>query len=136
MLVRWFWRDCDFQDDQWGAEPKDSFWVEATLDEAEAVIFPRLKAEAVQKSLWLGEHYGEFAKQVSQPPRPFCFLVTRDLRAITPENVGYPFHHMWGAYSPFRTMPPVEISRLEEVADLILPDKIDDDDDVTCGNPN
>jgi len=128
MLVRWFWPNCEFQDNRWDAKPTDSFWVEATRDEAETAIFPRLKTDAVQTSLRLADQYGDFAKQVAQPPRPFCFLVTRDLRAIDPLNVGYPFHHMWGAYSPFRTMPTVEISRLEEVTGLRLPENTEDDE--------
>jgi hypothetical protein len=122
MLVRLFWRDCKFRDGRWGAEPIDAFWVEATQDEAEEGVFPRLRAEAVDQSRRLANDGFKIAEQVGKPPRPFCFLVPRDLRTVEPFEVHYPFHQLWGASSPFELMAAQMISHLEELESLRLPE--------------
>jgi hypothetical protein len=76
--------------------------VEAT--QAEAAVFPHLHAEAVTESRSLAEQYVGLAQRLGTPPRPFCFLVARDLSFVEPRPVHYPFHQLWNAYSPFRTM--------------------------------
>jgi hypothetical protein len=119
MIVRWFWRNCDYRRKEWGAARMDAFWVEATLEEAEAAIHPRLTHEDVAKSKALAERLAEFAR--SRGRSPYCFLVVRDLSSIDPHEFHYPFHHMWNAYSPFSEMPERKIARLEELASIELP---------------
>jgi hypothetical protein len=118
MLVRCFWRGCRYRHKEWGAEPVDAFWVEATLAEAEAAIFPRLTQEAVAESKALGERLAELARNLGRSP--YCFLVARDLSSIDPHEVHYPINQMWNAYSPFAAMPRRKIRRLEELASIVL----------------
>jgi hypothetical protein len=119
MIVRWFWRNCDFRHKEWGTTRIDAFWVETTLEEAEVAIYPRLTQERVAESKALAERLARFAE--SRGASPYCFLVARDLSSIDPHEFHYPFHHMWNAYSPFAEMPEMKISRLEELASIELP---------------
>lgn len=122
MRVCYFWPACDFRGKQWGALlPMDAFWIEATAEEAEAAIFPRLQPEQVAESRGLAERFLELASTLGSPARPFCFLVARDLSSIDPFCVHYPFHQMWNAYSPFRAMPEREVVHLEDLTCINLP---------------
>jgi hypothetical protein len=62
---------------------------------------------------------------MGKPPHPFCFLVARDLSSIDPFEVHYPIHPMWNAYSPFESMRPKKIERLEGLERLSFPAKRD-----------
>jgi hypothetical protein len=119
VIVRLFWRDCRYRHNEWTATRIDAFWVEATLEEAEAAIYPRLTQERVAESKALAERWAEHAKSRSQTS--YCFLVARDLSSIDPHAFHYPFHHMWNAYSPFAEMPERKIEQLEELATIVLP---------------
>ncbi len=121
MLVRRFWRDCGYRGKEWGAERVDAFWVEATSEEAEASVFPRLRAEQIAESRKLAAQGRRIAEKLGTPARPFCFLVARDLSAIDPLRVHYPFHQLWNAYSPFESMRRRQISNLEELRKLKPP---------------
>jgi hypothetical protein len=120
MLVRFFWRDCDFSKKERKAKFLDAFWVEATKTEVEDAIFPYLQADAVEESRLLADKFYEIAKQFGNPTRPSCFLIARDLSTINPFPVNYPFHHMWNAYSPFESMPEKLIAQLQELRSLIV----------------
>ncbi len=120
MLIRLFWPACTFGNKNWGAEPVDAFWVEATQEEAEAGIFPHMEPAAVGESRALAERSKGMAAKTEDAARPFCFLVTRDLSRVDAFPANYPFHHMWNGYSPFREMPGVEIAALEEVRKIDL----------------
>jgi hypothetical protein len=85
-----------------GCDSMDCFWVEATHEEAIQSVFPMLSPELQLESEQLAVRCERLAEEISQPPRPFCFLVARDLSSIDPFEVHYPFHQFWGAYSPFR----------------------------------
>jgi len=101
MLILFFWRDCGYRGKKWGTEPLDAFWVEATQEEAENDVFPRLPPTTIVESRELAEHFKEVAELMGNPTRPFCFLVARDLSSIDPFTAHYPIHQMWNAYSPF-----------------------------------
>ena len=121
MIVRWFWRNCNFRGKDWGASPIDAFWVEATREEAVNDVFPKLQPAEIEESEKLAERFLQLAEEICRPARPFCFLVARDLSTIGPFHVHYPFHQLWNAYSPFKEMPTVNIQSLEEISTLILP---------------
>jgi len=116
MLVRWFWPASHASEDK-----AHAFWVEATQAEAEAAIFPHLSADVIAESRRLAKECAGIAKHLGDPPRPFCFLVARDLGHINPYVVHYPFHQLWNAYSPFREMPEQHIAGLEELRELECP---------------
>jgi hypothetical protein len=120
MLVRYFWPACDYRGKILGAAPADAFWVEATQEEAEISIFPRLKSAALAESKNLAERYSHLAA-LKDPPRPYCYLVARDLSFIDPFHFHYPFHHLWNAYSPFEPIGPLMISGLDELHNIQLP---------------
>ena len=128
MIVCYFWRDCNFRGRQWDVEPIDAFWVEATREEAEATVFHCLEPTIVRESEALAHKHTRLAERLATalgtPPRPFCFLVARDLSTIDPFHVHYPFHQLWNAYSPFERMPEQEIVQLYDLTDLVLPPKI------------
>lgn len=121
MLIRRFWRNCDYRGKSWGAAPIDAFWVEATQEEAEVEVFPRLQSQTINESKELAERYKRIAEEVRNPPRSFCFLVARDLSTIDPFHVHYPFHQLWNAYSPFESMSEIVIANLDELRNLDLP---------------
>lgn len=111
MLVRAFWP-------KWLRDEVDGFWVEATLDEAEADVFSFLSPEDIRKSRDLADRSQFMAVELGQPPRPYCFLVSRDIKRIEPCQVHFPFHQMWNAYSPFGRFPDHYVDNLDEIADI------------------
>jgi hypothetical protein len=121
MIICYFWRDCYYRGKEWVAKPADAFWVEATQEEAETSVFPRLQPAAIIESRELVERDRDLATEMGDHARPFCFLVSRDLSSIDPFHVHYPVHPMWNAYSPFELMPGKEITCLEELQKLELP---------------
>jgi hypothetical protein len=118
MIVRCFWPSCDFRHKQWNASPIDAFWVEATHEEAIQSVFPLLSSELQSESEQLAARCENLEETDSQTPRLFCFLVARDLSSIDPFEVHYPFHHLWNAYSPFRSIPERTITSLQELAGI------------------
>jgi len=120
MLIRCFWPACDFRGKSWGAAPVDAFWVEATREEAEISIFPRLNPAALAESKKLAKKHSHLAA-MEDPSRPYCFLVARDLSSIDPFQFHYPFHQLWNAYSPFELIGPFMITSLGELGNLQLP---------------
>lgn len=121
MIVRWFWRDCNFRGKKWGATQMDAFWVEATKEEAINEVFPKLQPVAIEESLKFAEQFIHLAEELCRPASPYCFLVAQDLSTIDPFHVHYPFHQLWNAYSPFEVMATVNIQSLEEVRTLESP---------------
>jgi hypothetical protein len=121
MIIRWFWRDCNFRGKKWGAIPIDAFFVEATKEEATAEIFPILHPVEIAESRELAERFLHLAEELGTPARPYCYLVARDLSTIDPFHVHYPFHQLWNGYSPFEEIEEVNIQSLEETRELILP---------------
>ena len=121
MIVRWFWRECNFRGKLWGATPIDAFWVEATREEAVINVFPKLQPAEIEESEKFAERFLQLAEEICRPARPYCFLVARDLSTIVPFHVHYPFHQMWNAYSPFEEMEVVNIRLLEEIKTIALP---------------
>jgi len=125
MVIRFFWPNCTFRGKEWDAAPIDAFWVEAKLGEAKKSVFPLLSPEAIAESKELAKRYARVARDMANPPRPYCFLVARDLSTIDPFHVNYPVHPMWNAYSPFGEFQEHRISKLDELKTFALPDKID-----------
>lgn len=124
MRVRLFWPSCDLFDVGKSGTFMDAYWVEATREEAEADILPRLNQELQVKSHQEAVD-DKFAKQNGNPPRPYCYVVTKDLSNIIPFNCRYPFHQLWNAYSPFGRFQPFLFTRLEELMDFAVPAEID-----------
>ena len=118
MIVRACWRSCDYEWKQEKAEPVDAFWVEATYEEAVRSVFPMLSEELQSQSKRLGAQGERNAGEISELPRPFCFLVSPDLSVIEPHAVHFPFHNLWNGYSPFRSIPERTIRSLDELAGL------------------
>lgn len=117
MIIRYYWPNYENRPSA-RCEPVDAFWVEATAEEVAVAIFPYLSNGQKESSEREVQHFGHIAKEVGDPPRPYCFLVAKDLRSIDPHPVHYPFHHGWNAYSPFRYIGTHEISNLEQLSAL------------------
>ena len=118
MLVRFFWRNCDL----YGLCHGDALWVEATASEAESEVFPHLSEEAISESRKLAKKSGHLAASLmGRPDLTFCFLVSKDLSFIHPFHVHYPVHQLWNAYSPFRTMPDINVKTLGELSEIHVP---------------
>jgi hypothetical protein len=118
MIVRCFWPSCDRRQKNEGLPPIDAFWVEATHDEAIQSVFPMLSPELQLESEQLAARCENLEETDSQTPRLYCFLVARDLSSIDPFEVHYPFHHLWNAYSPIRSIPERTITSLQELAGI------------------
>lgn len=121
MLIRAFWQAGSINRKEWEPRLEDAFWVEATGEEAERCVFPRIEPAAREKSKDLAKKGRGIAASLGTPARPFCFLVTRDLNSIRTFWVHYPFANLWNGYSPFREMPETFITSLDEVRSLELP---------------
>jgi hypothetical protein len=120
MIVRSVWPSCDYRQKNWEATSMDCFWVEATHEEAIESVFPLLSRELELESEELAFECEDLAKTISQPPRSFCFLVARDLSSIDPFEVHYPFHQLWNAHSPFRSLADRTITSLHELAGISI----------------
>jgi len=85
----------------------DSYWVECTYEEAENFIFPYLTCKQIElsKNLW---EKGK-GRVVRVGSNLHCFLVSNDLKSITPMAWFYPHSGHWGAYSPFISVKDVEV---------------------------
>lgn len=121
MLVRWVWPNCDFRENKWGAEPIDSFWVEATYEEAETIVFPKLHPEQIQKSKKFAQDHQGAAALVENSGNPYTFLVARDASTIDPMPMHYPISNLWNAYSPFEEISEMSINSLDELRTLRQP---------------
>jgi hypothetical protein len=84
MIIRVYWTQCNYHKLQSGNESMDSFWVEATYEEATTGIFPFLKTEAIAKSTTYAQDGEILASQIGNQSRPYCFLVAQDLSMIEP----------------------------------------------------
>jgi len=122
MIVHWFWWDCNFRGKEWGAAPIDAFWVEATREEADNKVLPKLQPAGIDESHKYAEQFIHLAEELRKPACPYTFLVARDLSTIDPFHVHYPFHQMWNGYTPFEVMEVVNIRLLEEVKTLVIPE--------------
>ena len=120
MIVRAFWPSCTIRQRKRGATPIDAFWVEATHEEAIQSVFPMLSHELQSQSEQFAARGEHIAKETSQRPRPFCFLVARDLSSIDPFEVHFPFHNLWNAYSPFRSIPERTVTTLDQLAGICV----------------
>lgn len=121
MLVRLFWRKCAYRNKDWGAPPVDCFWVEATKQEAEEVVFQRFTPADQAESRSLADRHSHMAAMMGAPDHPYCFLVARDLSSIDSFQPHYPIANLWNGYSPFRSIPLKEVSNLEELKSICLP---------------
>ena len=115
MLVRYYWPNCEDRGKYKAAVPMDAFWVEATLEEAGESVFPYLSDEEEERSRLYARQFLHIAERIAKPPRPCCFLVAEDLSTVDPHPVHYPFHQLWNAYSPFRSLEPQEIHSLNQL---------------------
>jgi ribA/ribD-fused uncharacterized protein len=119
MIIRVYWPRCHYRNFQ-KAEPIDAFWVEASYEEAQKAVFPFMTPEAIERSKTHAKDGESIAFQIGNPPRPYCFLVAKDLSTIDPFEVHYPFSHMWNGYSPFQGIVEYRINALEELKDFVL----------------
>ena len=126
MIIRYIWRKCDAFGGKQPDDLVDAFWVEATQDEAETVVFPKLLPTEIAESRKLAVRYHKLAQEKDLLARSFCFLVAWDLRSIRPLPMDYPTATMWNTYSPFEKMPEAYVRTLEEIKYLKLPPKYDD----------
>lgn len=115
MLVRLYWQQCD------RTQLIDAFWVEATYEEAEELIYPLLSPESIKESKIYAKNGEEFSATLSSTPRSSCFLVSRDANSIKPFFTHYPFSHMWNGYSPFKDLPEHYINTLAQLNNIELP---------------
>lgn len=108
MLIRLIWKDsflCDC----------DTFWLEASKEEAETLVFPLLDDDAIAQSKEFSEKTGNFAEMMGKPELTYCYLISRDLDFIRPFHVHYPVHQLWNGYSPFEEIPEITITNMNEI---------------------
>jgi hypothetical protein len=115
--IKLFWPNCDFINKQLGGDKIDSYWVECTFEEAEKSIFPYLSQEQIEESkiIWDPKEKTDIEIDTDH----LCYLVSKDLKSITPMPWYYPYSGMWNGYCPFVEIPKVEITELSEIKDLV-----------------
>jgi hypothetical protein len=121
MRVRFYWRNCEYQGQNWHAGPVDAFWVEATEQEARTSVFPAMMPCQIEESYRLVAQYGRAAAAIGNSECPFCYLVARDLSSLAPLPPHYPVHQLWNAYSPFERMSEVTVDDLTDLQSITLP---------------
>jgi hypothetical protein len=101
-------------------QPMDYFWVECTVEEAEAKIVPMLSEEFLLR-------YQSISKEPNTPPPELSFmrgkrffLVSRDGRDIEPFAWYFPFAGLWGAYCPFRCMRKRKVRDISDLRDIVV----------------
>lgn len=117
MLIRLYWNQCTLA--RLESEPIDTFWVEATQQEAESLIFPYCSPDIIAKSQAFGKSDRAIAARFGNPSHSYCFLVAQDLSTINSFPVYYPHSPMWEAYSPFKKIAEHHINTLEELKTFV-----------------
>lgn len=118
VMVRAYWPSCHHEWKAENATPVDAFWVEATHEGATESVFPMLSVDLQLESERLGAEGQRTAGEISQVPRPFFFLVARDLSVIDPHAARFPSHKLWNGYSPFRSIAERTITSVDELAGI------------------
>lgn len=118
MRIRNVWRDCDFQNGEWGATPQDAFWVEATRPEAEAKIFPLMVAGTGAAAPCAAHGAARLARWPEDDDFPHCFLITRDMKSIEALEPHYPYSNLWNGESPF---DPIDGTHIKDIDELGAP---------------
>ena len=119
MLIQWYWPKCEYRNRRWGPEPIDSYWLEATKEEAEKHVFPLIDRAKIQLAHQMADRStGHCHATIKQFDRPYCFLVAVDLSSIEPFEANYPVANLWNGYSPFRKIAEKHISELEVIKSM------------------
>ena len=117
MLTRLYWTQCTLARSE--SQPIDTFWLEATQKEAEALIFPYCSARTIAKSQAYGIRDREIALKFDCRARSYCFLIAQDLSTIEPFAVHYPYSPMWNARSPFKKIVESYFATLEDLKNFV-----------------
>ena len=116
MLTQLYWNNCTLARSE--SQPIDSFWIEATKEEAETLIYPHCSAETIAQSRLYGEGDREIAAKISDATRSYCFLIARDSTTVKAFPVYYPYSPMWEAHSPFKKIAPQKLGNLSELKNI------------------
>ena len=131
MLIQLYWPDCSLiSDESTSSQNADAFFLECSLDEAKAQVFPRLTEEQRLESL---QYYRprpnltmcEYGIDTTQ----MCFLITQNLSQIHPVSWYYPHSHMWNAYNPFQAIEKFEFKHLNELETWVPKPRCTEGDD-------
>lgn len=120
MIIRLFWPECNFINNQWVQEKVDSFWVECTQEEAERKVFPYLTVQELKKCK---DRWKENETRINEdyPERAGAyFLVSTDLNSIMSFPWYYPISGHWNGYCPFQEIGKMEIKELKEISRILL----------------
>lgn len=125
MVIRYIWRKCSC----WGLDAIDSFWVEATRQEAKDLVFPFLSKQDIDASLSCAESSQVFVNNFKDNLElyPYCFLVSQNLGMIKPFFAYYPFSNQWNGYSPFEEISESTINCLNDLITIIIPESMNDE---------
>lgn len=128
MLTQLYWANCTLARSE--AEPIDSFWLEATKEEAHNLVYPYCSAETIIQSKTFGESQlpflsargavklNEEVTTIINPLLKYCFLVAQDLSTIKAFPVYYPYSPMWQIHSPFQGITTQKISDLQKLKEI------------------
>jgi hypothetical protein len=132
VIIKLYWPECDFINNQWVGDRIDSYWVECTLEEAVENVFPYLLPEQIEasKNIWEPR---EKSKDIGIDTDRLCYLVSKDLRSIMPMPWFYPYSGMWNAYCPFVEIKNIEIKELSQIKYLTIINDIYDFIDKKLG---
>lgn len=108
MKISLYWPNCQRINGKWSESGIDSYWTECTDEEAENIIFPYLTFEQIE----LSENFWQKGKARGGriDSNLLCFLVSKDLKSITPMAWFYPYSGHGGAYSPFVSVKDIEVT--------------------------
>jgi len=120
MKIKIYWPKCNFINKEWSDHKKvDSYWVESTYKEAVRYVFPYLNPKKIKncEEIWKLQQSGP--KYSNKSNDYLCFLISKNLEAITPMPWFYPYSGHWGPYSPFVSIKETKITELEGLISVV-----------------
>ena len=98
-------------------EPMDNFWVECSVDEAEAAIVPGLSGELLLR-------YQDISRRSELAPPDMkgkrFFVISRNGLDIAPREWYYPFSGQWNGRCPFLCMRKKTVRDLTGLQDTAV----------------
>lgn len=119
MKVQLVWENCNFLNGSWSDKAVTSFWLEVEEEEiAHIVQYASVPERIIQ----------EVEQNKDNEANKFYFLVAENLESISSFPSFYPYSGQWNGYSPFREIPEIKISNLDELPGIRSRYKLEPDD--------
>ena len=118
LKIKLYWPQCKRINGKWQDNGIDSYWVECSYEEEQKYVLPYLTPDQVKLTEILWKRQTSEAARVKKDL--ICFLVSKDLKAITPMVWYYPYSGHWNGNSPFIRINETKVTELEELRSIVI----------------